>query len=689
MPAVPNPPTDNDLSSEEKQKLLLKQIQSLQKLQTAFELHQKGQYEQAREFYETVIEADPNHFDALQLLGALASQTGDYERAIECLTAAIKIEPTFAEGYNNRACAYRSLKKYEEAQADFNHAIALKPFYLDAYYNQANLLHELKQFDDALNSFNQVITVKPDYALAHFGRGNVFHETKQYEQALECYELAITHQPNYPEAYNNASMVLVDQRQWAAAIAVGSNALSLRPNYDFLRGILQHAKMNICDWGDYAASIKEIVSRIESGEKTCSPFGLLGLVDDPVIQQRCAAIYTQSKFPANDVLGEIPQRPRPSKIRIGYYSTEFHNHATAYLIAEFFELHNKEQFELIAFSLGLNKQDEMRARLSASFDQFIDVSDQTDLDIAKLSRALQIDIAVDLKGYTADRRTGIFAFRAAPIQVSYLGYPGSMGADYIDYIIADRVVISEAASQYYSEKIVYLPHSYQVNDRQRAIAKKVFTRAEAGLPEKGFIFCCFNKNYKITPDTFDSWMRILKATEGSVLWLFQGDPAASENLKAEAQNRGVSSERLVFAKEIPLAEHLARHHLADLFLDTLPYNAHTTASDALWVGLPVLTLIGSSFASRVSASLLTAIGLPELITSTVADYEALAIELSQDPAKLQKLKQKLSNNKLTMPLFATPDITNHIEAAYLQMMTRYWDDLDPANIVIEPNTAEG
>ena len=683
MPDVPSPPTDNDLTSEEKQKLLLKQIQSLQKLQTAFELHQKKQFEEARRIYEEVIQLDSKHFDALQLLGALSSQIGDYERAIQCLTAAIAINPTFAEGYSNRGCAYQSLKKYDEALQDFQHAIALKPFYLEAYYNQGNLLHELKQFDDALNSLNQVIRIQPGYALAHFSRGNVFHETKQYQQALECYELAITHQPDYPEAYNNASMVLVDQRQWEAAIAVGSNALALRPNYDFLRGILQHAKMNICDWADHAASIKEIIARIEAGQRTCSPFGLLGLVDDPALQLTCASVYTKAKFAQNTVLGDIPKRKRSTRIRIGYYSTEFHNHATAYLIAELFELHNKDQFELIAFSLGPDKQDEMRARLSASFDRFIDVSKQSDLDIAKLSRELQIDIAVDLKGYTADRRTGIFAFRAAPIQVSYLGYPGSMGADYIDYIIADRVVIPETASQYYSEKIVYLPHSYQVNDRQRVIANKTFTRGEMGLPEQAFVFCCFNKNYKITPDIFSAWMRILKATEGSVLWLFQGDPVASENLKKEAQTQGVASERLIFADEIPLAEHLARHRLADLFIDTLPYNAHTTASDALWVGLPVLTLAGASFASRVSASLLTAVGMPELITTTPEDYEAKAIELCRDPAKLRTLKQKLSDNKLTTPLFDTPRFTNQIESAYQQMMSRYWDDLSPANIALE------
>ena len=682
MPEVPNQPTDTALTSAEQQKLLLKKIQALQTLQTAFGLHQEGQFQQARALYEQVVEFNPDNFDALQLLGALASQIGDNERAIECLSAAIAINPTYAEGYNNRGCAYRSLKRYEESSRDFQHAVALKPGYADAYYNQGNLLHELKRFDDALASFDHAIRIKPSYAQAHFGRGNVFHETRQFDRALECYELAIAHQPNYAEAYNNASMVLIDQRQWAVAIDVGSNALALKPGYDFLRGILQHAKMNICDWDQHAESVAEIAVRIDAGEKTSSPFGLLGLLDNPAIQQRCAATYTETKFPESKFLGEIPKRSKASRIRVGYYSTEFYNHATAYLMAEFFELHDKNQFELIAFSIGRNKQDEMRARLMASFDQFLDVSTKTDFEIAQLSRELHIDIAVDLKGYTADRRTGIFAYRAAPVQVSYLGYPGTMGADYIDYIIADHTVIPATASQYYTEKIVYLPDSYQVNDRKRSISEKIFTRQELGLPEHGFVFCCFNKSYKITPAIFDVWMRILQATTNSVLWLFEGDASAKHNLQQAAQQRGINSDRLIFAQEMPLPEHLARHRLADLFLDTLPYNAHTTASDALWAGLPVLTLMGSSFASRVSASLLVAIDLPELITTTPAQYEALALELGRNPAKLKTLKQKLSDNKHTTPLFDTPRITRQIEVAYQQMMTSYWDDVAPASIVV-------
>jgi predicted O-linked N-acetylglucosamine transferase (SPINDLY family) len=325
----------------------------------------------------------------------------------------------------------------------------------------------------------------------------------------------------------------------------------------------------------------------------------------------------------------------------------------------------------------------MHKRISSAFNQFIDVGFKSDQDIALMSRKIGIDIAVDLAGFTGLARTGIFSYRAAPIQVNYLGYPGTMAAKYIDYIIADQTLIPLESQKYYSEKILYLPNSYQVNDRRRIVAEKVFTREELGLPKEGFIFCCFNNNHKITPNTFNGWVRILKAVEGSVLWLLEDNPIAMLNLHKEAQIRGINSNRLIFAKRLNVAEHLARHRMADLFIDTLPYNAHTTASDALWAGLPVLTCMGESFASRVAASLLNAIELPELITRTQEQYEATAIELATTPEKLKSIKEKLERNKLTTALFDTPRFTKNIEAAYKQIYERYQADLSPSNIYVK------
>jgi predicted O-linked N-acetylglucosamine transferase (SPINDLY family) len=351
------------------------------------------------------------------------------------------------------------------------------------------------------------------------------------------------------------------------------------------------------------------------------------------------------------------------------------------LMAELFEKHDKSKFELFAFSFGPDIKDPMRARVEAAFDQFIDVTSMSDKEIAEFSRMLGIDIAIDLKGSTKDHRFGIFSYRAAPVQVSYLGYPGTMGAEYIDYLIADKTLIPEESQKFYTEKIAYMPHSYQVNDRSRVISDRVFTKQEVGLPEEGFVFACFNSNYKITPDVFDVWARILNSVEGSVLWLFEENKTASANLRKEAQKRGLAQERLVFAPKMELSEHLARHKLADLFIDTLPCNAHTTASDALWAGLPVLTCMGESFASRVAASLLNAIEMPELITSSLEEYEELAIDLGNDHQRVQSLKLKLDHNKLTTPLFDSSLFTKDIENLYVKMSHLSQSQMDPEILV--------
>jgi len=378
------------------------------------------------------------------------------------------------------------------------------------------------------------------------------------------------------------------------------------------------------------------------------------------------------------------QKNKPNKkIRIGYYSADYYEHATSYLIAELIELHDKSKFEIFGFSFGPDKDDKMRKRISKAFDQFIDVNLKSDKEVAQLSRDLKIDIAVDLKGFTQFSRFGIFVERCAPIQVNYLGHPGTLGADCIDYIIADKVLIPQKNQKDYSEKIIYLPHCYQVNDSNKKISDKVFTRKELELPKDGFIFCCFNKNYKITPNVFDCWMKILKKVKGSVLWLFENNPITIKNLQQEANKRDIGSDRLIFAKPMVLDKHLARHKVADLFVDTFPYTAHTTCSDALWAGLPVLTCAGESFASRVSASLLNAIGLSELVTHTIKGYEDMAIELANNPIRLKKIKNELEKNKLEKPLFNTKLFTKHIESAYTEMHKKYIKNEKPDHIKIQ------
>lgn len=599
-------------------------------------------------YLKQALSLEPNNPYTLRLLGVVAAQRAEYEKAIELFSAAIQVAPEIAVAYSNLGNVYSRLRQFDQALSSYQQAANLDPHDAETWSNAGIVFFELKRFEESIEFYDKALATEPNYAEALCNKGNALNELKRYEEAIACYE----------------------------------KALSINPTIDWAPGVWMHLKLKVSSWENLESNLQVLLAKIAAGEKVCNPFPLLAMTDDPMFHRQASAIFAHYQYPANPALGIIPKHSKGEKIRIGYFSADFHNHATGYLLTELIELHDKNQFELIGISFGPSQSDEMRARLEKSFDQFIDASAMSDMEIAQLSRKLKIDIAVDLKGFTQNCRTGIFAYRAAPIQVSYLGYPGTMNADYIDYLIADKTLIPQELQQAYSEKIAYLPNSYQANDRKRVIADRVFTKAELGLPEQGFVFCSFNNNFKILPATFEGWMRILKAVEGSVLWLFEDNPAAANHLRQEAEKHGVNPSRLVFAKGMPLAEHLARHQLADLFIDAFPCNAHTTASDALWAGLPVLTLMGNSFASRVAASLLNAIRLPELITTTPQAYEALAIELASNPEKLLSLKQKLVSNRLTTPLFDTPQFTKDLEKAYVQMNEQYQADLLPENIVV-------
>ncbi len=686
-------------------------------LQVAIASHQQGHLRKAEKMYQQILEINPRSADCLHLLGVIAYQTGKYESAAYLIGQAIEINPNDGSYYSNLGIALKELSKFDLALASYEKAIALQPDYSEAYSNLGLLLkelknldaavasydkaivlkpnnaeaysnrgialQELKQFDAALVSYDKAIGLKPDYAQAYSNRGIALHELKQFDAAVANYDKAIALKPDYAEAYSNRGSVLEEQKQLEAAITNYQTAFNLNPDFEYLFGTIFDIKMQLCDWHNFNQNIFELNQKILSGLKVSPCFPTLALPISLPAQRKAAEIWITDKYPFNLSLGPIAQSKRQLKIRIGYYSADFYNHATAYLMAELFERHDKSKFELIAFSFGPDRKDEMHNRFSQAFDRFLDITTMSDKAVAKLSRELGIHIAVDLKGPTQNTRLGIFSYKAAPIQVSYLGFPGTLGADYIDYLIADKTVIPLDRQKHYSEKIVYLPNSYQVNDRQRAIASTLFTKQELGLPQDSFVFCCFNNNFKITPNVFDVWMRILTAVEKSVLWLLEDNSTAVKNLSKEAQLRGVDPNRLVFAKRMTLQEHLARQKTADLFLDTLPYNAHTTASDALWAGLPVLTCMGESFASRVAASLLYAVGLPELVTQTQAEYEALAIELATNTLKLKAIKDKLERNRLTTPLFDTPLFTKHIEAAYTKIYERYQVGLASDHIYID------
>lgn len=492
---------------------------------------------------------------------------------------------------------------------------------------------------------------------------------------------ALILEPNYIEAHRDKGTILLELKRYTETLASYDTAISLQPNIEFLHGSRLHTKMQICQWDHFSKLLTQLTKKIENHEKVCIPFSVLSLTDNPVLQRKAAEIYIQEKYSSPNSLTTLHKYPKHPKIRIGYFSADFRNHPVAYLTAELFETHDRNKFEITAFSFGPDSTDSMRLRLENGFDHFLDVRHLSDKEVALLSRDKEIDIAIDLGGHTEHARTGIFALRAAPIQLSYIGYLGTMGAYFYDYLIADKTIIPEQNQQFYSEKIIYLP-SYQVNDSKQTISDKVFTRKEMGLPETGFVFCCFNNNYKITPQTFDSWIRILNQVKDSVLFLYGDNDLAKTNLKKEALSRGLNPERLIFGKRLPIPEYLARYRSADLFLDTLPYNAGTTASDALRMGLPILTCTSHSFASRYAASLLTAVDLTELITTSPEQYEALAIKLATHPDILKHLKSKLSANLPNSPLYDIKAFTRHIESAYTTIYENHLSELVPENIYI-------
>ncbi len=599
------------------------------------------------------------------------------ELALACYDTTIRIRPNHYEALNNRGHALKVLHQPEEAAKSYLHATNINPGFMDAHFNAGLTLQEINKLNDAISCYDKVIALKPDHAIAHNNRGVALLGLSKFDAAIASYEKAISINPDYAEAHSNLGTALQAINKPADAVACFERSFNINPDREFLFGMLLHTKMKTCDWRDLDSQVAYMTRQINESKRISPCLPVLNLIDQQSVQRKAAEIWSKDQYPSNSALGPIAKRERSHKIRIAYFSADFRQHPVSILLAELFELHNKDQFELIAFSYGPDSQDAMRLRIKNAFNQFIDVRDKSDKQIAALSREMKIDIAVDLGGHTTDSRVGIFSYRAAPIQVSYLGYPGTTGTDYMDYLLADPLLVTEQDHSYYTENIVSLP-SYQPNDRTRIISDRAFTRRELKLPESGFVFCCFNEVYKINPAVFGSWMRILKAVPGSVLWLRCNHASAIENLRRAAQERGIEPTRLIFAERVPtVAEHLARQQIADLFLDTLPYNAHTTASDALWAGLPILTRKGKSFTARVAASVLTAIGLPELITETEAEYEAMAIDLATNPDKLKRLKSRLAQNRTTTPLFDTDLYTRHLEAAYRAMYEYYLAD-EPA-----------
>lgn len=634
--------------------------------------------------FDRAISLDPDFAEAHNnRAGALLDLNRPREALASC-NIAIGLKSHFAEAYDTRGLALEGLARPEEALASYNKAISLKPDFAAAYNNRGNVLLTLRRFSDALASYDDALARMPTFAMAHNNRGAAFLKLNRPAEALASFDRAIALEPDFALVHRNRGRALTDLNRLDEAFAAYDKAFALQFDLAEAEGDRLLAKMKICRWDSFAADCASLVASVLDRNQLVAPLAFLAVPSSNKAQLKCAKLWVAREYPPSDTPVWRGQRYQHDRIRVAYLSPDLRKHATALLAAGLFECHDRNRFDTVAISSGPDDNSEMRKRLQQSFDRFIDVAACSDDEIARLVGKLEIDILVDLAGFAAGSRMAVFARRPAPISVSYLGYPGTSGADYIDYIIADRIVIPEQDREFYVEKIAYLPNSYQVNDATRLVANKESTRAEHGLPSTGFVYCCFNSNYKVTPFIFSSWMRILAKVEGSVLWLLESNITAYNNLRKEAAKYNVSPDRLIFAKKLPLPDHLARHCLADLFLDTLPYNAHTTASDALWTGLPLLTCLGETFAGRVSASLLHAIDLAELVAKSLEDYEQMAVALALHPDKMTGVRNKLAANRRTTPLFNTELFAKHIETAYTAMYERYQSQLPPEHIFIQP-----
>ena len=679
-------------------------------------LIQLSEFKLASAMLQKVVGLDPNYAEAWYCLGNTNFLNGMYEEAIKNFNKATALAPDYSSAWNGNGTALAALKMYDEAAISYQRAVEIDTNYSEAWYNLGNLYLLISMPKDAIECFNRALEIRSEYAEAWLNKGVAFRSLQLYQDAADCFQNALEITPNYIEAWNNLSVLGIDTlndelaffysrqalshdeqnlsaldnagtalanlRRFPEAVANYKKILDVDPYFAWTLGNLIHNQMKTCDWSRYFENLQKIQEGIYAQQLVTVPFPVLALVDDPVLHLKAAKNWTQYKHKEGISTPQfsINSSIKNEKIHIGYFSADFRNHPGAHLIIGLLEAHDKEKFEITAFSFGPDTQDEMRERLEKAFDRFIDIRHLSDQDAAALSREMGVDIAIDRNGHTRFNRQGIFAHRAAPIQVGYLGYPCTTGAPWIDYLVADKVLIPDDQRENYSEKIIYMPHTYQPNDRKRVVSEKIFSRTELGLPENGFVFGSFNNNYKITPDVFDGWMRILSRVENSVLWILADNHWASENLQKEAEKRGVGKERIIFAQRMPMPDHLARHRCADLFLDTSPYGAHTTASDALWVGLPVLTLEGKSFPARVCASLLKAIDLDGLIAKIQQEYEDLAVELANSPAKLQRIKEKLEQARMNTPLFDAELYAKNLERAFQMMQKNYQDGGAPLDI---------
>jgi predicted O-linked N-acetylglucosamine transferase (SPINDLY family) len=633
--------------------------------------HKAGRLPQAEECYRAAIAADRRNFAALHQLGVCLNAQGKPDECMQWIRRALVVKPDQPAAYNNLGNALQALERFDEAAQAYRRAVSLKPDYAMAYYNLGVVLQAQNRWSEAVEAYSKAVKHQPGYVEAYVNLGNTAVALHRPHEAIACYHQALRVRPSHAEAYNNLGIAFEALHRPDDAAEAYRRALRLEPSFHQVKPQLVYQLQQLCDWRELDARILEIRRLIEAGAPVKWPcFGLLGMPGLSEADHRRAAEEVARQSFAIPHGQELPRSAQtesaPRRLRVGYLSSDFRDHALARLMTRVFELHDRRRFEIIAYSYGPRDGSEMRRRLEHAFDEFKDISPLANRAAADQIRVDGIDILVDLQGHARNNRLEILAYRPALIQATYLGYPGTLGAPFVDYLIADRFVIPEEQRIHYTETVAYLPDCYQPNDNTRPIGETP-ERRECGLPEQGFVFCCFNQPYKITPSVFDVWCRLLRAVDGSVVWLMADSAAARDNLRNEAARRRVDPNRLVFASKLPQESHLARLQWADLALDTLPYGSHTTGSDALWVGVPLLTCVGETFAGRVGGSLLLAVDLPELITHTVEDYFQQALRLATEREELRALRGRLVRHRETAPLFDSGRFTRNLEDVYREL----------------------
>jgi len=640
-------------------------------------------YDEALQHYDRAIKLKPDFVNALLNKGNVLNELECYNEALQSYDQVIQFKPNLSYAWYNKGNILKDLKRYNEALQHYDRAIQLNPDFNNAWNNKGLIFIDLKRYDEALQHFDRAIQYKLDFPEVWANKGFTLRNLKRYDESLQHYDRAIQLKPDFVNAWHNKGNILDELKLYDKALACYEQCINLNPDAYIILGDLVHAQMNTCKWDNFEQICGVIEEKLLAGNKVSAPFPILGLFDSPELEKRCAEIFTNEILKGTGQLKAIVPRSKHEKIRVGYFSMDFHKHPVSYHIAELIESHDRNKFEVYAYSLRLNKKDEMNKRLKKAFDKFFDVTYLNDLDVTKLSRQHKIDIAIDLGGHTQGSRPHIFAERAAPIQISYIGYPGTWGNKVIDYIILDKNILNENNRHFFHESLITIAHSYACRNEYKKSHQSHAARASYGIPSDVFVFCSFNNNNKITPFMFDTWIRILKQVPNSIIWIYVSNWTAEQNLRSWAKLYGLEDRRLLFSNKRG-QQYIDQYLSADLFLDTFPYNAGSTFTDAILCGCPIITLAGNSFVSRMCAAQLMSCGLNELITENHDQYEKLAIKLALNPEKYNNLKKKIQNLKDNVPFFDLKLYVNQIETAYNAVYDRYHAGLPPDHIDINP-----